>query len=700
MKRFKQVFVVSLMTTVFLLATPGFAQDIDFGDVEYRKLETREKTEQYMIAVLTRQMQAEWGPWYILGPFAGNDEPGEIARVLPPEGELPRMIAGGEGPNLAATFAGKGGGEIGWKELDIPLDRKIDLKVFGSDEMNLNGIAYLYRTVTLTKPGRIDVTMGSDDGLRFWLNGKLLVDADAKRGLDPFAHKVTFDLQAGVNHLFCKVTQGVGGWDYQLLTSRPLDPYTDAKLQAALNRDFPSAEQPYYTIETIPVPDEVVLEVGGLAAMRDGRIAVSTRRGDVFLVDYTGVNGGSAFAPVYTRFARGLHEALGLASRTEDGREVLYAVQRGELTRLVDTNGDDRADLYETFCDDWGISGNYHEFSFGPKFDAEGNAWVSFNVGFCGSLGKSIAKWRGWVAKITPEGELIPVSDGVRSPNGIGILPTGEVFYVDNQGDYVGTNRMSLIDTGLWQGHPSSTHWREQLPGFDPDPERQPATIWFPYRKMGQSTADITVDTTGGGFGPFAGQVFVGDQMNAAVYRVTLEKIDGAWQGACYPFREGGDCGVNRIIFDANNAMIVGQTDRGWGSMGRRRYGIQRIAWTGKVPFEIHEMRVLHDGFELRFTTDVDPETAGDPGSYTMTSYTYEYHKTYGSDEMETQGCRITAARVVDARTVRLTIDGLRDGGEGYVHELRAAGLRDREGKPLLHDVAYYTLQRLPGEEH
>lgn len=688
-----------LVLAALLAAVPSLAQPIDFGDVEYRRLETREKTEQYMTAALTEQLQAGWGPWSILGPFEGNDDPGQIGRALPPEAELARMAPGGAGPDLSRVYSGKTGVEIGWKDLGSVNDRRLELRVFGSAEMNLQGIAYLYRAVTTTAGGSIEVTMGSDDGLRFWLNGKLLVDADTKRGLNALDHRVTLDLKPGVNHVFCKVTQGAGNWDYQLNTSKPLDPYTDAKLQAALNRDFPTDEQPFYTIETIPVPDQIVLEVGGLAPLRDGRIGVSTRRGDVYLVDYTGVHGGSIFAPQYTRFARGLHEALGLAARVEGGREVLYAAQRGELTRLVDLDGDERADLYQAFCDDWGISGNYHEFSFGPKFDADGNAWVSLNVGFCGSLGKSIAEWRGWIAKVTPEGDLIPVSDGARSPNGVGILPTGEVFYVDNQGDFVGTNRMNLVDTGLWQGHPSSVHWREKLPEFARDPERQRATVWFPYKKMGQSTADITVDTTGGEFGPFGGQVFVGDQMNAAVYRVTLESVDGVWQGACYPFRGGGDCGVNRIEFDAAGSMIVGQTDRGWGSMGRRRYGLQRIRWTGAMPFEIHTMRATPRGFELRFTADVDEAAAADPASYVMTSYTYEYHKTYGSEEMETQRCVIAAAEVVDARTVRLVVDGLRAGGEGYVHELHAEGVRGRDGRPLLHDTAYYTLQKLPEED-
>ena len=682
------------------LGVCAHAQQIDFGDVAYKKLATRAQTEQYMTAALTGRMQIDWSDWYLLGPFEGNDDPGQIARVLLPEAELLAMRAGGPGPDLAKTYEGKMGQTIGWKDIGSITDRKIDLKQFGSDELNTQGIAYLYRSFVVKKGGSLRVTMGSDDGLRFWLNGRLLVDADAKRGLNPFEHSVVLELKPGVNHILCKVTQGVGGWDYQLNTTMTLDAYLDAKLQAALNRDFPTPEQAFYTMQTVPVPDDIKLEVGGLAMIEDGRVAVSTRRGDVYFVAYRKENGASVFAPRYTRFASGMHEALGLAARIENDQQVLYAVQRGELTRLIDQNNDDQADIYESFCHQWGISGNYHEFSFGPKFDAQGNAWVAFNVGFCGSLGKSIALWRGWIAKITPEGKLIPVCDGVRSPNGIGVLPNGQVFYVDNQGDYVGTNRMNLVATDLWQGHPSSNHWRKKLPDFTQKPTRQKATIWLPYKKMGQSTADIVVDQTGGKFGPFAGQIFVGDQTLATVMRIDLEQVDGVWQGACFPFREGLDCGVNRIVFDKDGSMIVGETDRGWGSVGRRRYGIQRIAWTGKTPFEMRTMRVFADatsqGFTLHFTEDLDPKTATDPASYTMSSYTYEYHKEYGSDEMQTEHPTITRVQLVEPRTVKLTVTGLRSGGEGFVHELHADGVRSASGHGLLHKVGYYTLQRLP----
>ena len=92
----------------------------------------------------------------------------------------------------------------------------------------------------------------------------------------------------------------------------------------------PAAESDYYRMSTIPIPEGVVLEVGGLETLPDGRLAVATRRGDVWIVENPGgLNGGR---PQFTRFAQGLHEALGLSYR--DG--ALYTAQRSELTRLRD----------------------------------------------------------------------------------------------------------------------------------------------------------------------------------------------------------------------------------------------------------------------------------------------------------------------------------------------------------------------------
>lgn len=700
----------SCSIAAMLLLTSALPAQVDFAPFEYRKLDTRRATEQRMIDVIQHRPEMHWGPWRLLSPFPGNDR-GMLAAAHSPEDELAAMHVGGPGPNLAKVHKGRNNLEIKWTDIGPGENRKIDLRVHADNRLNDMGTAYLYRTVTVPRRVELPVTMGSDDGLRFWLNGKLLIDADVPRGLDPYAHRLTLILEPGVNHLLCKVTQGRGGWDYQINTTLPMDSRMDAMLQYQLALDFPTREDAHYRAVTIPAPRDVVLEVGGLAVLPDGRPIVCTRRGEVWII--TGAGDPLPFTPSYTLFASGLHEPLGLAVRQEvrAGRDVtaVYCVQRGELTRLIDTTGDDRANIYETVSDAWGVSGNYHEFAFGPKFDRSGDAWVTLNVGFCGSLGKSVAPYRGWAVRITPAGEMIPVCDGLRSPNGIGVWHDGAVFYVDNQGDYVGSNRMSWLAPNSWAGHPSTLRWREGWTKDSPNPPRMPATIWFPYKKMGQSTADIVVDDTGGKFGPFSGQIFVGDQTLASVMRVTIEKIeleDGSmlYQGACYPFREGLDCGVNRIAFDAKGRMFVGQTDRGWGSIGRRRHGVQRLDFTGVTPFEVLEMKVAPDGFVLEFTKDLDAGSAADLTSYRMSSYTYNYHAEYGSDEVDAKDVEIRRVEVLGPRTARLVLGEMRRGkgpdgkGEGYVHELHLPGVRDTDGESLLHPRAYYTLQALPKE--
>src|SRR3954468_3823395 len=101
------------------------------------------------------------------------------------------------------------------------------------------------------------------------------------------------------------------------------------------NNVYAQAESPkeddFFKIMKVPAPEGTILEVGGLCTLPNGTLAVTTRRGDIFMVE----NPGSQ-RPFFRKFASGLHEVLGAAYK--DG--ALYVVQRGELTKLVDTNMD------------------------------------------------------------------------------------------------------------------------------------------------------------------------------------------------------------------------------------------------------------------------------------------------------------------------------------------------------------------------
>jgi hypothetical protein len=211
---------------------------------------------------------------------------------------------------------------------------------------------------------------------------------------------------------------------------------------------------------------------------------------------------------------------------------------------------------------------------------------------------------------------------------------------------------------------------------------------------MGQSASGIACDQTGGKFGSFKDQLFVGDQTHSTVMRVTLEKIGDHYQGACYPFRAGFDSGSLGLEFAQDGSLVVYGTDRGWGARGGKPFALQRLVWTGKPAFEIYEMKAKSDGFELTFTEPVDANTAADPASYTVETYTYIYQETYGSPEVDQTTPKIKSITLApDHRSAHIVLSEL---AEGHVHELNAAGVRSAKGEPLLHDAAYYTLFYLP----
>jgi cytochrome c551/c552 len=465
-------------------------------------------------------------------------------------------------------------------------------------------------------------------------------------------------------------------------------------------------EQDFYEIKTLPIPQDLYLEVGGLATMPDGRLAVSTRRGEIWIVENPYQK--NSHQTYYRRFASGLHEILGLAYK--DG--VFYCSQRGELTKITDTDRDGVADLYEPIYQ-FEISGNYHEYTYGPVFDKNGDMLVTLNLAWIGFGEGKFSKWRGWLVKIKPDGTLEPLSAGLRSPAGYSINDEGDIFYGENQGDWVGSGRVTHLAKGDFAGNPGGLKWAKEpnspfkltleeipdnsAPMFEAAKKvknlKLPA-VWFPHAIMGISTSDIVQDSTKGRFSPFPGQYFVADQGQSKVMRMYLEKVNGVYQGFCINYREGFQSGILRERFGLDGSMFVGMTSRGWGSTGKADFGLQRLVWNGLTPFEINEIHAKPDGFELNFTQPVDVKSVKNAASYALRSYIYEYHHQYGSPIIDVKDLKIKGISVsADKKTVRISLDGIR---QYFIHEIVLKGILNEEGEPLLHETAYFTLNQIP----
>ncbi|MCP9235124.1 plastocyanin/azurin family copper-binding protein [Lewinella sp. JB7] len=465
---------------------------------------------------------------------------------------------------------------------------------------------------------------------------------------------------------------------------------------------FAQEEADFYTIEQINIPEEIKLEVGGMDFLPDGRLAVCTRMGEVYLIEDPG---GTA---AYTLFARGLHEPLGLTAH--DG--AIYVAQRGEVTRLEDRDNDGWADVYETVYE-LPLTGNYHEYHYGPLFRPDGSFMTTMNVGWEGR-GVSHVPWRGWMMQFDPSSaQLLPYAAGMRSPAGFGTNAEGDLFVAENQGDWIGSGRITHLAKGDFAGHPASLRWadrkgsevnlkvddlnddfqtmynaRKELTGL-----KLPA-VWFPHGILGISTADIITDRTEGAFGAFAGQLFVSDQGQSKIMRVALEKVNGEYQGVVFPFREGFSSGLLRLKFSADHALYAGQTARGWAATGGEAFALERLTWTGKTPFEMYAVRAREDGFEIEFSKPVAAANVR-ASAFAIQNFTYRYHHNYGSPVVDIQDNPVTTAELLpDGKTVRLQLEGFRP---GYIYEIRVSGLRSAENDKLLHDFGYYTLNAIPG---
>ena len=473
----------------------------------------------------------------------------------------------------------------------------------------------------------------------------------------------------------------------------------------ALGQVKAPTEADFYPMTTVPVQDDATLEAGGLEMMPDGRLAVGTRRGEIYMLENPL---GEPAKMKLSLWAQGLHEILGLSYR--DG--WLYVTQRPEVTKTKDADGDGRADLFLTVSDEWEVSGDYHEYAFGSKFDREGNMWLVLCL--TGSFTSNVP-FRGWCVRVSADGKFIPTCAGIRSPGGIGFNAEGDVFYCDNQGPWNGTSSLKHLVPGAFAGHPDGLKWYslplvQQVLGKAPQapqdksrshvemekiPQYRPPAVLLPHGILGNSASGIAGDDTEGRFGPFRGQLFVSDQSFSIVNRVFLEKIAGMYQGVVFPFRAGFSSGNVPSLMTPNGSLFIGGTNRGWGSRGGKQGAVDRLDWSGKVPFEAHEMRVKPDGFELTFTKPIDKASAADLKSYQIRTWTYIFQAQYGSPEVDPTTPTIKSATVADdAMSVRLVIDGLQI---GHIHHLAMPGLRSKdEGWPLLHKDAYYTIWHLP----
>ncbi len=135
------------------------------------------------------------GPWKLLGPFPAGTGGEAFNTDYGPEAKL----------DLAASYLD---GKLKWIDRLDFADGKVH-ELAGE-----TAATYLHRKITTPAARALAVSLGSDDGIKVWLDGKLLLARNEQRGVAPDQERLALDLSPGEHDLLLKVNNWLGGYGF------------------------------------------------------------------------------------------------------------------------------------------------------------------------------------------------------------------------------------------------------------------------------------------------------------------------------------------------------------------------------------------------------------------------------------------------------------------------------------------------------
>ncbi len=439
---------------------------------------------------------------------------------------------------------------------------------------------------------------------------------------------------------------------------------------------------PYVLDElTLPVenPWKSWMRPGDIGFFSDDRAAMTTWSGDVWTV--SGVDDDLSVLK-WRRYATGFNQPLGL----EVVDDVVYVLDRNQITRLNDVNGDGEPDFYENFNNDFHVTHHFHEFTFDLDRDPLGN--FIFAKAARHALDSKV-KHHGTIMKLDPNGENLEiVCTGFRVPNGVAVGPNGEITTSDQEGHWIPSTRINWCSPGSFHGY--------MYGGSIPDRDDYDKPITFlPINFDNSGAGQAWVDNDR--WGPFKGHLIHTSFGRGKVYLIMMEKVDGQIQGGAVEFPVLAGTGLMRPEFRKQDGQLYLSGLRGWGTKRPDTGGFYRMRYTDRpinMPIELH---VTKEGVEITFSDPLDPGSAGDISNYSSRRWNYKWLIRYGSDrfklngEQGTDDVNITSAELrKDGKTVFLKMEDLVEVMQMQVNlRIKAA-----DGTPI-EKVLYHTINKL-----
>ena len=591
------------------------------------------------------------------------------------------------------------------------VNRKIDSVFFlSTDDFEMKGrfLVNLTGWLKVTKGGLYQFRLTSDDGSRLYLRGEKVVDndgvhnAEKKVGsveLDPGSHPLRIDYfnnaEEGVLQLEWKTPDAT---EWEIVPDEAFETIADEvhvvapgfkKVMDSLWPQRPGDGRPEVSVHpslslSTPRPEGFTPRVGGIDFLPNGDLVLCTWDPEGAVFQLSGVQTGDPSKVKVKKIAQGLAEPLGI--KYVNGN--IYVLQKQELTKLVDNNGDGVIDEFYALANNWGVTENFHEFAFGLVYKDGyfyGNLAIAIDPG-----GRSTGvqeKARGRVVKINGKtGDFEYVASGLRTPNGIALNTKGEIFLTDNQGDWNPSCKLFQLIPGAFYGN------RSVEPGIKAT-DTLPV-CWFPQGEIGNSTSQPATFE----YGPYKGQMIVGDVTHGGLKRVFMEKVNGLYQGTAFRLTQGLEAGINRVVIGPDKAIYVGGigSTGNWGQEGKERFGLQRLAYNGKSTFEMLSVKPAKNGAEIEFTQPLNAQLFPlSLDEYFVQQWKYVPTIDYGGPKVDEQRLAVKGISMSsDRKKMFLQFDGVKP---GYVVYFRLpSSVRSATNELLWSTEAWSTVNSIP----
>jgi mono/diheme cytochrome c family protein/glucose/arabinose dehydrogenase len=452
-----------------------------------------------------------------------------------------------------------------------------------------------------------------------------------------------------------------------------------------------------YVLDSIPLPVpnpwKRNVRLVDLAFLNDqGDAAGVTFDGDVWLI--SGLKGDLENV-TWKRFASGLHEPMSIVAQPimlarTDVESIpktplqMFVFDRNGIWNLVDTNGDKECDRYEMFCNLPAQTAETREFPNSMKLGPDGALYISKG----GQEGTTHGKHNGTVIKVAPDGKSFEVIGyGLRQPF-IGVHPeTGLVTASDQQGHYVPSTPLHIIEKHRFYGHLPTIAEKEKYPEAIADP-----LTWLPHPVNPSGVTQTWL--VGAKMGPINDELIHIGYNRPELFRVLMNSRFEKPQAAVMSFWRDFDFPTLNAHVNPADGQLYVTGFQVWGTIAPKLSGLARLRYTGKPRALLKELTPTDKGVLLRFNAKLDAKLATDPASYSAERWNYKRTPEYGSPHLKLDGSAgqefMTASSAYLSEDGQSVLVGFPD-MKGGVSQMRLGwGLKSADGLKA-ENTAYFT---------